>query len=191
MSGTGEEYVRLARHIETQFKLITQVFTTSIVASVALLGYSVKGLLGAAGVSKLEPFLLLTPLLIVVTSAWWISSLRREIFKWAMYIMLYLEDGSERRYETELAKYRDRFSERESLTQIVLPYWGLFAICSLCFGQALTEASMNLLWLLLLVPLGVLLVCWHRDFKYIPEKSRKEYEGRWTAARDGTKESQW
>ena len=200
MSGTGEEYVRLARHIEGQSRLITQIFTTSVVASVALLGYFVKGLLEPAGVSKFGPLLLLTPLLIVVPSAYWISSLRREIFKWAMYIMVYLEDGEERRYETELEKYRDlpskdrplaeRFAESESLTPLLLTYCGLFLLCGVCFGLALTEASMNLLWLLLLIPFVLVLAFWCRDFKHIPDKARKVYKHNWLAVRDGTQATQ-
>ena len=177
--------MRLGRHIEGQFRLIAHVFTASLIVSVSLLSYGLKALSGSTSVPGPGPFLLLAPLVIAVPCAYLIRSLREEIFKWATYIRVYLEDNVEWQYETELTKYRGRFPESESLSPIAATYWCLFGLCSVCFGWALHEDSMALCWLLLLlVPFGLLLY-WQMRYQDIPHGYSATCEKNWSEIRRG------
>lgn len=175
-----DEYHWLRRHIHGQFTLVIQVFTVSVVAAVALIGYVFTSLTRAEVISSAVPFLFLTPLAITIPCAYLISSLRREIFKWGMYIKVYLEDGKDLKYETELDKYRKKFPERESFNLVAITYWVLLLfVCSPLFGYALYKAEMPFLWLIvLIVPLGFLLH-WYMSYKDIPYRCSVEYNRGW------------
>jgi ABC-type multidrug transport system fused ATPase/permease subunit len=183
MSGSRDEYHWLRRHMHGQFTLVIQVFTTSVVAAVALAGYVFTVLIRADVTSSTTPFLFLTPLAISIPCAYLIGSLRKEIFKWGMYIKVYLEDGNDLKYETELDKYRKRFPERESFNPIAITYWALLLICSLLFGYALHQVGVSLLWLIILVIPLIFLLHWYRDYKDIPYRCSEEYNVKWEEIR--------
>jgi len=180
MADINEEYNRLGRHIEGQFRLIVQIFTVSIVASVALLGYVLKVLSEATDFSGIEPFLALTPLVIVLPCAVLIDYLRREIFKWSMYIKVYLNDGKNWRYESELTRYRQQFPEEESWDAIGITYASILLLCSLLFWWGIDMASMSIYWLLVLLIPAVLFYCWWIRYYGIPKHCSDRYETRWS-----------
>lgn len=193
MNKSSEEYNKLARQVEGQFRLIVQVFTVSIVAAVALLGYVLKLLAAGEVDSDFTVFLPLAPLAITTPCAYLIRELRKEIFKWGAYVQVYLEDGEDWRYETELTKYMRRHSdvEKESFNPIGIAYWVLFGVCggvSIGWGiWRVYEASMMLRAVILLlavvaIVVGVLWLYkrWWVDYKDIPMQYREEYVRRWT-----------
>jgi len=182
MDTSAEEYKALRRQIEAHFRLIVQVFTASIISTVALFGYFFQLLARSDGsVSHLMPFLLLAPLAISIPCAYFIGSLRREIFKFGTYVQIYLEDRKGWRYETELCKYREHHKEEESLYTITFTYWALFLMCAISFWWGLNVTSVPLWWLFLLGIPGFLMIRWHRQYKAIPTRDRKIIEERWRA----------
>lgn len=198
-----EEYRALRQHIQGQFTLIFQVFTASIVAAIALLGYALNNTLGvfakAEHISNLGLYLFfpLIPLAIIIPFAFLIKSLRKEIFKWGAYVEVYLEDGKNWKYETELNKYMEKHRERESFNPIALSY---FVLGGLCFGLSLSLylykfplSFPNLFWLILIfvfaIVVGWLYKKWWDDFKDIPIKARQEYVLRWKKTKNYTSES--
>jgi hypothetical protein len=175
-----KEYEGIRRQVEGQFSLIVQVFVASVIASVALFGYGFQTLARKEdSVSGLAPFLVLAPLAITIPCAYFIASLRREIFKWGTYIQTFLEDGRNLRYETELARYREKYKETESLSPIALTYWGLFLIFASSFGWGLHTSSSSLWWLFVLVLPVCLLLHWNCRYNAIPTKDRGKMEERW------------
>lgn len=184
MTRISDEYNRLGRHIERQFSLITQVFTISVIVSVALLGYVLRVLSEPATSSEFEPFLLLAPLAIVIPCAYLISSLRKEVFKWGMYIKVYLEDGTNWKYETELEKSRDRFPFRESFDHVATTYWALLIICGSLFGYTIYQVGMCFLWLLILAIPVVAVLDWHLGYTGIPRRYGEEYNRMWKEIRE-------
>ena len=124
MNKDVEEYRALRQHIQGQFTLIFQVFTVSIVAAIALLGYALNNILGilakAQDVSNLGLYLFfpLLPLIVIIPFALLIKALRKEIFKWGAYVEVYLEDGKDWKYETELNKYMVESDKREMRRQL-------------------------------------------------------------------------
>ena len=193
MDKSREEYNKLARHIEGQFRLIVQVFTVSIVAAVALLGYVLKVLTAGGVYSDLMVLLPLAPLAITTPCAYLIRELRKEIFKWGAYVQVYLEDGGDWRYETELTKYMRIHShvEKESFNLIGIAYWVLFGVCggvSVGWGVwGMYEGSMMLGAVIVLasavsIVFGLLWLyrTWWADYKDIPVQYREKYVRRWT-----------
>lgn len=176
-----------SRHIEGQFRLIVQVFTASLVVSAPLLGYGLRVLSetdsAANTVSHFLPFLVLTPLAILIPSAYLIAFLRKEIFKWGSYIRVYLEDGKELKYETELAKYRDKFPESESFNAIAFTYLAFAVICAVAFGYGLHASSMSSLWLFVLVVPLCFVLHWYPSYRSIPSQCSREYDSRWASVK--------
>ncbi len=178
------EYNALRSQIEGQFKLIVQVFTASVIAAIALFGYIFQGLVRSSTVSNAAPFLLLTPLAIIIPCAYFLSSLRREIFEWGSYIQVFLESGQDNKYETMRAKFRERYKPKESLSPIAWTYWALFIMCVCAFGWGLWLTSVSFLWTLIaLIPL-CLLIRWHIGYVRIPFKDSNEALNRWRKIKD-------
>jgi hypothetical protein len=199
-----EEYRAIRQHIQGQFTLIFQVFTASIVAAIALLGYALNNILGtftnSQDISNLGLFLLfpLIPLAVIVPFAFLIKSLRKEIFKWGAYVEVYLEDGKDRKYETELSKYMTKYRERESFNPIALSYFVLSGLCFffsivLYFLYKFPLSFPNLFWLILIIIFAIFLGWfykkWWDDYKDIPIRSRQEYILRWENTKNDTSEN--
>ena len=133
-----DDYQWLRKHIQSQFNLITQIFIASVVASGALLGYIIrimadgnfipqviKQMQATASDFSIAPFLLITPIVIVLPCAYLISTLRKEIFQWGMYIKVFLEKDKNGGWETNISKFRERFQISESFDPIALTYGGI------------------------------------------------------------------
>jgi hypothetical protein len=193
MAKDVEEYKALRQHIHGQFTLIFQVFTASIVTAIALLGYVLNNILGAiapsSGISNFVLYLFfpLLPLAIIIPFALLIKALRKEIFKWGSYLEVYLENGKDWKYETELSKYMRRYRERESFNPIAISYFSLSALCFL-FSIAIYLYKFplsfpDLFWLMLVFIFAIIVGClykkWWDDFKDIPVKARQEYINKW------------
>jgi hypothetical protein len=193
MASNNQEYERLGRHIEGQFRLIIQVFTASLIVSAPLLGYGLRVLseinTNTNTVSHAVPFLVLTPLAILIPSAYLIGFLRKEIFKWGGYIKVYLEDGKELKYESELGKYRDKFPESESFNPIAFTYLIFIVICALAFGYGLHISSMSLLWLFVLVLPLCFVLYWYPNYCRIPNQCSQEYNSKWAEIRSDNLEA--
>ena len=198
-----EEYRAIRQHIHGQFTLIFQVFTVSIVTTIALLGYALNNTLGvfakAEHISNLGLYLFfpLIPLAIIIPFAFLIKSLRKEIFKWGAYVEVYLEDGKNWKYETELNKYMEKHRERESFNPIALSY---FVLGGLCFGLSLSLylykfplSFPSLFYLIAIfvfaIVMGWLYKKWWDDYKDIPIQARQEYILRWKETKNETNES--
>jgi len=172
------EYNALRSQIEGQFKLIVQVFTASVIGAVALFGYVFQSSVSSS-ISNAVPFLLLTPLAILIPCAYFLSSLRREIFEWAAYIQVFLEDGQDNKYETMRAKFRERNKPKESLSPIAWTYWALFVMCVCAFGWGLCIASLSFFWIAIALIPFCLLIMWHIGYVRIPFKDSNEALSRW------------
>jgi hypothetical protein len=179
------EYNALRSQIEGQFRLIVQVFTVSVIASVALFGYVFQSLVRSSSFSNEAVFLLLTPLAIFVPCAYFLSSLRREIFEWGAYIQVFLEGEKDNKYETMRAKFRERYKPKESLSPIAWTYWALFAMCAGAFiWRVLSVASVSRPWIaIILIPLGFL-IKWYTEYVRIPFKDSSEALNRWRKIKD-------
>ena len=196
MSKTLDDYNWLRSHIHGQFTIITQVFIASVIAAGALLGYVVKVVADSSLASKtltdgasttgdfsIIPFLLLTQLVIVLPCAYVIGALRKEIFHWAMYIKVYIEDKTGG-WETELHKYRNKFREKETFNYFAITYLGFFIICSLLFWWGLSLTGMCLIYLLVLLLPLVPFLFWFFGYWDIPHKYSGEYEQRWAEIKE-------
>ena len=104
-----DDYSSLRKQINGQFNLITQIFIASVIASGALLGYIIKVIADQSLITNsvkeagtfpsdfmIAPFLMLSPLIIVLPCAYLISTLRKEIFQWALYIKVIIEKDNEK-----------------------------------------------------------------------------------------------
>jgi len=94
------EHKILMGHIESQFRLIIQVFIASLIVSLGLLGYAFQ-------IGDSAPYVFLSPILIFMPCGYLLTKLREEIFRWGMYIRVFIEDGRDLRYETALAQLRE------------------------------------------------------------------------------------
>ena len=198
-----EEYRAIRQHIHGQFTLIFQVFTVSIVAAIALLGYALNNILGAFAkaqdVSSLGVYLFfpLIPLAVIVPFAFLIKSLRKEIFKWRAYVEVYLEDGKDWKYETELDKYMTKYRERESFNPIAISYFVLSGLCfAFSVGLYLYKFQLsfpNLFYLMAILVFAVIIGWLHKkwwdDYKDIPIEARKGYILRWKETKNDNSES--
>jgi len=194
MPDVKEEYYRLGRHIEGQFRLIIQIFTASLAASLGVLGYICSVIYGFQPklneTFNIEPFLAFAPLIIVFSCGLLIGYLRMEIFKWSAYIKVFLNDGRNWRYESELDKYRSKFREEESLDGIAILYCFVVVLCVLLYWFGLQKSSMSVTsWLPISLIPAVLLVWWWVWYSSIPRKWSKKYEDRWSGIRNSDTEN--
>lgn len=188
MSNSTGDYTWLRKHIYGQFRLIAQVFTASVIAVGALLGYIINSVFTSDIVLcsefSITPFIFLAPLAVAIPCAYFIGELRKEIFKWGTYVEVYLEDREKLNYETELGKYRVMFPESESLNPIAITYWVFAILCGLLFWHSLYLAGMCYLWLLILFVPFVFLGVWFKGYKDIPYKYSKRYRENWTRVKE-------
>lgn len=183
MSEKAIDHERLGRHIEQQFRLITQIFTTSLVAAVAVLGYGLSYIGRPLDISPIGLVILLAPLVMVLPSGYLILGLRREIFQWGAFIRVYIDPGADLKYETKVAKYRRCFKKDNSLDSIAFTYWGL---CATCFGLYIWQLSaiaVSMLWCLVMLPFAGGFVHWGLRYMRLPARADQEYEAKWNWVR--------
>ena len=191
-----DDYSSLRKQINGQFNLITQIFIASVIASGALLGYLIKVIadqsiitnsINETGTSPndfmITPFLMLIPLIIVLPSAYLISTLRKEIFRWAMYIKVFIEKDAEG-YETHIYRFREKYNITESFSPIAVTYCAFLLVCIVLFSYMFVQTEMylcrlNLWWLIVPIIFLVLFTFWYFDHRDIPLKCSKEYEDKW------------
>jgi len=157
-------------------RLIFQIFTFSIISSVALLGYGLQNFFEEPRkISELAPFVILTPMAIIVPCAFMINAMREDIFRWGAYIIVFHESDTEPGYEMRLNKIRDMTNPlKESYTSIVWVYLVLCFACSGLFAWGVLMAPFHWSWsLLAIIPLGSLIWATVRFCK-IPSKGNRE-----------------
>ena len=177
MDGKLAEHRVLMSHIESQFRLIIQVFIASLIVSLGLLGYALQ-------IAVSDPYVFLSPILIFMPCSYLLISLREEIFRWGTYIIVFIEDGKDLRYETALAKFREKYRLPESLTPIYWSYWLLLTISVFLFALHSWRAGPPCLqywigWGLVILATGLILYLLHRRYSQIPEKKTKEFRDMW------------
>jgi hypothetical protein len=191
-----EERKYLNEQIMNHQRLLVQIFTFSIIAGVAILGWGLQSF-PASGedTSSTSLFLLLAPIGIVIPCAYMIKGIREEIFRWGAYIILFHEREGTLAYENLLDKLRDilrdkRHKFRESYSAIWVAYVVLCLICAILFVVGIWRSgTIHYGWsAVALVPLGFL-IHWCKGFRNIPsESSRKQYKDDWRKAEKGIQE---
>jgi len=94
----ADEYKSLHSSIDMHMKLIPEILAFMVAATSALLGY---------GINTGDPFICLTPLLVIYPSAYLIQSQMEEVLRKGAYIMKQYEQ-EEQLWETALYKYRQK-----------------------------------------------------------------------------------
>lgn len=194
-----DDHGSLRKQIFGQFNLITQIFIASIIASGALLGYIIKVVadksiivnsIGVTGTSPSDfviiPFLMVAPLIIIMPCAYLISTLRKEIFLWAMYIKVFIEKDNEG-YETNIYRFREKYNFTESFSPIAVSYFVFVFICDLLFLYVFEQTEMSIWWLMVPVLFLILALVWYYDYRDIPLRCSREYEEKWRIIRGGGK----
>ena len=183
-----EERKYLNEQIINHQRLIFQIFTFSIIAAVAILGWGLQSFpKSGTETSWLTLFLLLAPMAIVVPCAFIISAIRQEIFGWAAYIIIFHEGEEDFGYETLLDKIRDKAGRfKESYTPLFWTYLAFLSICSGLFIRGIWISPMlpNGLSALVAIPIG-LLIRWAIKFINIPSQSNREkLKNEWLEAKE-------
>jgi hypothetical protein len=182
-----EERKYLNEQIINHQRLIFQIFTFSIIAAVAILGWGLQSFpKSGTETSWLTLFLLLAPMAIVVPCAFIISAIRQEIFGWAAYIIVFHEGEEDFGYEKALDKIRDKVRPfRESYTPLCWTYLALLGICSGLFIWAILNSCICNRWsALVAIPIG-LLVYWTIKFINIPSRSnRAKLKNEWLKVKE-------
>ena len=192
MQQNSEERKYLNGQIMNHQRLLLQIFTFSIIAGVAILGWGLQSFPASReDTSWTSVFLLLAPMAIVIPCAYIISGIREEIFRWGAYIILFHEGEGTLAYENLLDKLRDKAGKgKESYSPICLAYWALFLICAIPFVLGImSSGAIHYGWsALAILPLG-LLIHWTIRFVDIPSKSsRKRYRQDWLKAEKAIQE---
>ncbi|MCI5178960.1 MAG: hypothetical protein D3911_06515 [Candidatus Electrothrix sp. AW3_4] len=174
-----EEYKSLRQQIDSQSKLMIQVFTFSIISSSALLGYFFN-LFNNTGLSILTLQLLFGPSLILVPCAYLIKDMRDEIYRWGTYLYVYFEDGSSSHYESALSLMRERYGSSESFNPIFLTFWSFTFICIFLYIILSNQQHVLKVW----QALPWLSIVWllhraHYQFNKIPDVKRQFYIDAW------------
>jgi len=187
-----EEHKYINEEIIVHQRLIIQLFTFSIIASVALLGYGVQNFSGEQGsISELSPFVIFAPMAIIVPCAWVITKIRKEIFRWGAYIMVFHE-SEKPGYETMLDKIRDIRNSwwEESYTPLVITWWGLCAACTGLFIWGVLHTPLHWCWSMLsILPLGFLGRTTDKFCKIPTKGYRQKLEKEWSEAKQATESS--
>lgn len=186
-----EERRYINEQIINHQRLLFQIFTFSVIAAVAILGWGMQVFL-TTGRGELAAFLLLAPTAIIIPCAFIIGAIRDEIFGWGAYILVFHEDEREPGYETILDKKRDEVEERkrcgrfrESYTSIIGVYSVFILICcSLFFYVILISPICSYFSALVVFPIG-LHIWWCIKFYNIPSKEhRDKLKKDWREAKD-------
>jgi len=183
-----EEYKYLNQQIMNHQRLLFQIFTFSVIAAVAILGWGLQSFpKSGTEASGLTVFLLLVPMAIVVPCAFVISGIREDIFRWGAYIILFHESDGGLGYETLLDKIRDKAGRfKESYTPLFWTYLAFLSICSGLFIRGIWISPMlpNGLSALVAIPIG-LLIRWAIKFINIPSQSNREkLKNEWLEAKE-------
>ena len=181
-----EEYKYLNEQIMNHQRLLFQIFTFSVIAAVAILGWGMQSFpKTGTEASGLTPFLPLAPMAIILPCAFIISGIREEVFGWGAYIIVFHESDTGLGYETVLDKTRDKAGRfRESYASVTYTYWALLSISSGLFVYAINNSPMhNGLCALVAIPIGIL-VYWTTKFCNIPSRSNREkLKNKWREAK--------
>ena len=143
-----EEYKYLNQQIMNQQRLIIEVFTFSVIASVALLGYALQSVLKSDdAVDNLMPYIVLAPSAIIVPCAFLITAVRKDIQKWGAYIMVFHEDKGGACWETRLREFAKKNPRStESFSYLFLTYWILQFVIMIAYIWSVAQAPMNIWW---------------------------------------------
>ncbi len=177
-----EEYKYLNRQILNHQGLVIQVFTFSIIASVAILGLALNNYFGEDK-SKYALLVAFVPMAIIIPCAFFLASTRADIFRLGAFIRVIHESGQDPGYETLLEKKREGTgyikSMREAFSYVMVTYWLIFIVCLVFFVWGLS--SLQLWYLIFVVVLAfIMLVSASREFFSIPtDKRRKQFEKEW------------
>jgi hypothetical protein len=167
-----EEHKYLNEQIINHQRLIFQIFTFSVIAAVAILGWGLQNFpKSGTEASGFSLFILLAPMAIILPCAFIISAIREEVFGWAAYIIVFHKSE----YEIALDRMRVKAGRfRESYTSIGWTYWVFFAMCSGLFMWGIWNSPMhNGLCALVVIPFVILLL-WYLKFSSIPSNSNRE-----------------
>lgn len=181
-----EERKYLNEQIMNHQRLLFQIFTFSVIAAIAVLGWSIQILSGNRAGSELAPFLLLAPTAIIISCAFVISAIRDDVFGWGAYIIVFHEQGEAAGYETALDMLRTKLGRfRESYTSIFGVYLVIILLCCLSFVIViLTSERSPYLIALVTIPLGFH-VWWSVIYFNIPsEANRKKHRDLWQEAKE-------
>ena len=192
MEQKSDERKYLHEQIITHQRLMFQIFTFSIIAAAAILGWGLQTLAASVTVAtRVNPFLLLVPMAIIIPCAFIIGGMRADIFRWGTYIIVFHGSDEGAQYEPLLDKIRDRSSPlKESYTPIVPTYWAFLCICARLFVPAISDSPThcNDLSALITVPL-VPLIFWTITFIKIPSKrNRDRLKKEWRKAKEALAE---
>ena len=179
-----EEYKALRSAIEEATKAQLRVFTFSIVTAFSLLGLFLK--FGNQSYSHLTINVFLVPVLIVLPSAYLVRNLRREIYRLGTFIQVFIERNNPMRYETALARIRDRYRSSEAFNPVFTTYWIATLCCAGLFGIASFESRITVRYWQLLswAACIVLLANAHLSFSRVPSTERRLLLKQWRSIRD-------
>lgn len=181
-----EERKYLNEQIMNHQRLLVQIFTFSIIAGVAILGWGLQSFPSSGeDTSWTSLFLLLAPVGIVIPCAYMIKGIREEMFRWGAYIILFHEGEGTLGYENLVDKLRDTPRKlKESYSAIWVAYAVLCLTCAILFVVGIWRSgTVQYGWsAVALVPLAFL-IHWCKRFCNIPsESSRKQYKDDWRKA---------
>ena len=186
-----EERQYIREQIIVHQRLIFQIFTFSIIAAIAVLGWGIQDFpttseTNGEKASLPHVFFLLAPLAITVPCAWVIKGIREDIFRWGAYILVFHE-SDRLGYEKLLDKARETKDViKESYSATFFAYGMLTLLCSGLFCWGVVD-SPNIHWGLCFVVVIPLIVqtCLSRIFFRIPsDRKRQEYQDNWREAQE-------
>lgn len=178
------EYEALRDEILHNDRLIVEVFTFSVIASGALIGYATS-LFGSATSNSLEyrAYFSLAPLIIIIPCSYLLVSLRIQIIRLGSYIRAFIESKLiDLQYEGAVIKLAEKEKSswlmRLSLTPISLAYTAIFIICWLTVFFLYSPNMSIQICLNSMIPI-VLLICSlllfvPAQFLFIKAGNRKE-----------------
>ncbi len=185
MSSTAEleEYKVLREEVQSRVHGFIQVFTISLLILVPFISGIIIYWLQSRADMKADPslfyaYILLTPLLILIPFAYFLTSLRKDIFRCGTYIQVFLEGNGDFRWESALSEFRKIYG-RETIEPAFLIYWGLFLICSGLFGYSLYFLSQSSWNLFVILFAAILLLIAYLDFRRVRTKTREAFCNQW------------
>lgn len=179
-----EEYNMLRNSIEEATKAQLQIFTLSVVTASSLLGVLLK--FGSQTYSTLTINVFLAPALILIPSAYLVRNLRRDIYRAATYIQVFIEHNDPMRYESALARIRDRYRSSESFNPLFATYWITTLCCAALFAITSFDSKIpmrywqSIPWALCMF----LLANAHLSFSRVPNTERHLLLKQWRSIRD-------
>lgn len=180
-----EEYKSLRLEISYNCRMQIQVFTFSMITSMALLGIILK--FGNDTYTSISIFSFFIPTLITIPCAYLVKNLRSGIYRMGTYIQVFVEEDSPLMYEGSLGVMREKFQSKESLDPIFCVYWVFFCLCCFLFFAVKLEAKLptelwhwqSLPWLVA----ALFLANANRKYKEIPNTKRRQMLDEWRIIR--------